>query len=109
MWCAARPGRRGSIPSWCVTAATADDTERDELARLNGTWKALTVVQDGKDLPKPEAEAMVLTIAGESVTRPAVVAQRLGPDSVGQQVELQLIRAGNLLSLQARVGIRPSK
>lgn len=51
-----------------LAAAAADDTERDELARLNGTWKGVSVVADGRDLPKVEAEAMVLKVAGEKYT-----------------------------------------
>jgi S1-C subfamily serine protease len=52
---------------------------------------------------------ILLAIGGETVIGPAMVAQRLGPDSVGQEMELRLIRAGAVHSLKAKVGVRPSK
>jgi hypothetical protein len=36
------------------------------------------------------------------------VAQRLGPETVGQPSELRLLRAGTVLSLTATVATRPS-
>lgn len=67
------------------------------------------VAKDG-----PAAQAGVLTgdilvaIGGESVSRPALVAQRLGPEAVGQVIELRLLRAGKVLTLTATVTARPS-
>jgi S1-C subfamily serine protease len=67
------------------------------------------VTKDG-----PAAQAGVLTgdilvaIGGESVSRPALVAQRLGPEAVGQVIELRLLRAGKVLTLTATVTARPS-
>jgi len=52
---------------------------------------------------------ILLAIGGEAVRSAAIVAQRLGPDSVGQEIELRLIRAGVVLSPKAKVGVRPSK
>jgi S1-C subfamily serine protease len=52
---------------------------------------------------------ILVKIAGESVTTPTAVAQYLGPDSVGKQVELQLIRADKPLTIAVTVGIRPDK
>jgi S1-C subfamily serine protease len=51
---------------------------------------------------------ILLTIGGDNVSRPAMVAQRLGPETVGQPSELRLLRAGMVLSLTATVAIRPS-
>ena len=49
-----------------LSAATADDkAEKDELDKLNGTWKGVSVVEDGKEMPKAEAEAVRLTVTGE--------------------------------------------
>jgi uncharacterized protein (TIGR03067 family) len=75
-----------------LSVAAADDTERDELARLNGTWKATAVVQDGKELPKAEAEAMVLTIAGEKHTVKTIDQQiegthKLDPSKKPKQID----------------------
>jgi S1-C subfamily serine protease len=69
----------------------------------------MSVVRDG-----PAARAGVLTgdilvsLGGEGVSRPAMVAERLGPESLGRSVELQLIRAGKLFALGATVAARPS-
>jgi len=52
---------------------------------------------------------ILLAIGGEAVMSAAIVAQRLGPDAVGQEIELRLIRAGVVLSPKAKVGVRPSK
>jgi serine protease Do len=66
-----------------------------------------------KDGPAARASLQVgdilLSVGGESVASPITVAQRLGPDSVGQQIELRLIRAGAPQTLQATVGVRPPK
>ncbi len=51
---------------------------------------------------------ILVTLGGEGVSRPAVVVQRLGPESVEQPIELRLLRAGKLLSLTATVAVRPS-
>jgi S1-C subfamily serine protease len=62
----------------------------------------------------PAAQAGVLagdilvTIGGESVSRPPMVAQHLGPEAVGQPIELRLLRAGKILSLTATVTARPA-
>jgi S1-C subfamily serine protease len=50
---------------------------------------------------------ILVAISGQSVTSPTMVAQHFGPDTVGQQVELRLIRAGKLVSQQATIGARP--
>jgi S1-C subfamily serine protease len=52
---------------------------------------------------------ILVKIAGESVTSPSAVAQYLGPDSVGKQVELRLIRADKPFSTPVIVGIRPDR
>jgi uncharacterized protein (TIGR03067 family) len=53
-------------------AATADDKNpndaKAELEKFTGTWKGVSVVRDGKAVPKPEAEAMRLVVAGEKYT-----------------------------------------
>jgi len=47
-------------------------------------------------------------VAGESVTSPAALATHLGPDSVGRQIELRVIRADKPLSVSVTVGTRPT-
>ncbi|MBX9626680.1 MAG: TIGR03067 domain-containing protein [Gemmataceae bacterium] len=51
-----------------LSAAADDKPAKDELARFAGTWKGVSVSQDGKDLPKPEAEAHRLVVDGEKYT-----------------------------------------
>ena len=45
------------------SAQAAD--EKDELAKFKGKWKGVSLVVDGKETPKADAEAMVLTVDGE--------------------------------------------
>ena len=54
-----------------LSAAADDKAPKDakaELDKLTGTWKGVSVVRDGKDVPKPEAEAVRLVVAGEKYT-----------------------------------------
>jgi S1-C subfamily serine protease len=78
-----------------------------------GGSRGLMIMGVSKDGPAAQAHVHVgdilVAIGGQSVTSPAMVAQCLGVNSVGQQVELRLIRAGSLISLQATVGARPSQ
>jgi S1-C subfamily serine protease len=78
-----------------------------------GQSRGLMVMGVSKDGPAAQAAVHVgdilVAIGGESVASSAMVAQRLGPDSVGRQVELRLIRAGQLLALSATVGVRPPR
>ena len=50
---------------------------------------------------------ILVAIGGQSITSLAMLAERLGPGSVGQEVELRLVRAGHLITLYATVGPRP--
>ena len=74
--------------------------------------RGLMIMGVAKDGPAAQAGVLagdlLVTIGGEGVSRPAIVAQRLGPQSVGQPVELRLLRAGKILSLMATVAARPS-
>jgi uncharacterized protein (TIGR03067 family) len=46
--------------------ALADD--KDELAKFAGTWVGVSAVEDGKEMPKAQAEALRLTVEGEKYT-----------------------------------------
>jgi S1-C subfamily serine protease len=78
-----------------------------------GGSRGLMIMGVSKNGPAAQANLHVgdilVAIGGQNVTSPAMVAQRLGPDSVGHQIELRLIRAGNLLSLPVTVAARPSQ
>src|SRR5262245_30371131 len=52
-----------------LSAVAADEkAEKVELEKFTGTWKGASVVQDGKEMPKAEAEAVKLVVAGEKYT-----------------------------------------
>jgi uncharacterized protein (TIGR03067 family) len=52
-----------------LSAAAADDRAgKDELERFTGTWHEVSVVRDGKDVPKAEAEKVRLVVMGEKYT-----------------------------------------
>lgn len=78
-----------------------------------GQSQGLMVMSVSKDGPAARANLhagdILVKIAGESVTSPIAVAHYLGPDSVGTQVELHLIRADKPFSIPVTVGIRPSR
>jgi S1-C subfamily serine protease len=85
----------------------------EALQTVAGQSRGLIIMGVSKDGPAARAKVQVgdilLSVGGESVARPITVAQRLGPDSVGQQIELRLIRAGTPQTLQATVGVRPPR
>jgi S1-C subfamily serine protease len=85
----------------------------EALQTAAGQSRGLIVMGMSKDGPAARANVQVgdilLSLGGESVASPMTVARRLGPDSVGQQIELRLIRAGGLQTLQAMVGVRPPR
>jgi S1-C subfamily serine protease len=74
--------------------------------------RGLMIMGVAKDGPAARAGVLagdiLVTLGGEGVSRPAMVAQRLGPEVVGQLIELRLLRAGRSLSLTATVVARPS-
>jgi S1-C subfamily serine protease len=75
-----------------------------------GQSRGLMIMAVSKDGPAAQAQLLagdiLIAIGGESVRSPAMVAHRLGPESVGQQIELRLIRAGKLVIVNAAVGTR---
>jgi S1-C subfamily serine protease len=76
-----------------------------------GQSRGLMIMGVAKDGPAAQAGVLagdiLMTIGGEGVSRPAMAAQRLGPEAVGQPIELRLLRAGTVLSLTATVAARP--
>ncbi|MBV8131200.1 MAG: serine protease [Alphaproteobacteria bacterium] len=77
-----------------------------------GQSRGLMIMSVAKEGPAAEAGVLagdiLVTIGGEGVSRPAMVAQRLGPESVGQSIELRLLRAAKVLSVTVTVAARPS-
>jgi S1-C subfamily serine protease len=84
----------------------------EALQSQAGQSRGLMIMGVSRDSPAARANLqpgdILLAIAGESVSSPAMVAARLGPESVGQQIELRLIRAGGILTLGATVASRPT-
>jgi S1-C subfamily serine protease len=83
----------------------------EALRSAAGQSRGLMIMGVSQNGPAAQASLqagdILLAVAGESVGGPAMLAQRLGPESVGRQVELRLIRAGALVSATATVGVRP--
>lgn len=52
---------------------------------------------------------ILVALGGQPVARARALAEQLGPDSVGQSVELRLLRAGQALSLPVTVTARPER
>ena len=77
-----------------------------------GQSRGLMIMSVAKDGPAARAGVLVgdilVTLGGEGVSHPAMMAQRLGPEVVGQPIELRLLRAGKLLSIVPTVAVRPS-
>jgi S1-C subfamily serine protease len=82
----------------------------EELQPTAGQSRGLMIMGVTKGGPAALANVnagdILLAIGGESVSSPAMIAQRLGPALVGQQIELRLIRAGRLVSFGVTVGVR---
>ena len=78
-----------------------------------GQTRGLMIMSVSKDGPAARANLhagdILVTAAGASVINATALAKHLGPDSVGKQLELRLIRAGKALSIAVTVGIRPSR
>src|SRR4029077_19578066 len=67
-----------------------------------GQSRGLMIMGVAKGGPAAQAGVLVgdilVALRGEGVSRPAMVAQRLGPEVVEQPIDLRLLRAGKLLS-----------
>jgi S1-C subfamily serine protease len=76
-----------------------------------GRDRGLMIMGLAKDGPAAQgglhAGDILVTVAGETVTSLAGLAAHLGPESVGKQVELRILRAGQPVSVSVTVGTRP--
>ena len=102
---------KGRVERGWLGAALQPVLVPEGLQSETGAPRGLMVMSLSKGGPAAQANLHVgdilVAIGGQSVTSPAMVAQRLGPETVGQQIELRLIRAGNLVSQQVTIGARP--
>ena len=102
---------KGRVERGWLGAALQPVLVPEGLQSETGAARGLMVMSLSKGGPAAQANLHVgdilVAIGGQSVTSPAMVAQRLGPETVGQQIELRLIRAGNLVSQQVTIRARP--
>jgi S1-C subfamily serine protease len=84
----------------------------EALQSQAGQSRGLMIMSVSRNSPAARANLqpgdILLAIGGESVASPMMVASRLGPESVGQPIELRLIRAGGIVAVNATVGTRPA-
>ncbi len=73
----------------------------------------LMIIGVTKDGPAAQAGVLMgdilIAVDAAGVGSPWQLAEVLGPESVGRQVQLRLIRAGQLQMLTATVGARPAR
>ena len=84
----------------------------EELRGAAGQDSALMVMNASKDGPAAAAGIMtgdvLLEIGGVKLDGMHAFSDRLGPDSVGKQLDVKLIRAGAILSVTATIAARPA-
>jgi S1-C subfamily serine protease len=104
--------RKGRVERGWLGLALQPVLVPEAMQAAAGQSRGLMIMGVAKDGPAAQASVLagdiLLTISGESVSRPAMVAQRLGPEAVGEPSELRLLRAGTVLSLTAIVATRPT-
>ncbi len=75
--------------------------------------RGLMVMQVAPGGPAEKAGVLagdiLIAVDGAPASRPNAVARQLGPESVGKEIELRLIRAGALLVVAATVTARPAE
>lgn len=77
-----------------------------------GQPRGLMIMRVASDGPAAKAGTLagdiLVTIDGKGVSRPSMVTEHLGTESVGRSVEVRLIRAGKVIALSATVAARSS-
>ncbi len=85
----------------------------EALRAAAGTEAGLMVLALAEGGPAAAAGVMpgdiLVALGGQPVMRARALAERLGPDSVGQALEVRLLRAGQALSLSVTVAARPAR
>ncbi len=84
------------------------DALRETAAQTSG----LMVMQLAENGPCANAGVLagdiILSVDGEPARPFRRIAQRLGPDSIGRQAQLKLVRGGQILSVAATIAARPA-
>jgi S1-C subfamily serine protease len=76
-----------------------------------GQPSGLTIMRVDRDDPAAKAGIVVghilVTLDGQGVSRPSMVTEHLGPESIDRPVQLWLMRAGKVVALGAIVAAQP--
>ena len=79
----------------------------------SGQHRGLMVMQVASDGPCAKAGVLagdiLIAVDGAPISRPRELAQQFGPESIGKQVELRLLRAGAPHTLAATITARPAR
>lgn len=104
--------QHGRVQSGWLGVALQPVAVPEEMRVAAGQESALMVMNADKDGPAANAGIttgdVLIQIDGVALTRMDALSERLGPDSVGKQVEVKLIRAGAILSVTATIAARPA-
>jgi S1-C subfamily serine protease len=102
---------KGRIPRGYLGAGLQTVTTGRRRAAVEGSARGVIAIGIDPDGPGARAGMVVGDIitgwAGEPVESVRDLLRRLGPDSVGQTVELQILRGGAASALKVTIGERP--
>ncbi|MGH7030910.1 MAG: S1C family serine protease [Stellaceae bacterium] len=103
----------GRIARGWLGAAVQPVLVPEALRGEAGQSLGLMVIGVTPDGPAAQAGMLMgdilVAVDSEGVGSPSQLAERLGPEAVGRQVQLRLIRAGRIEALAAMVGARPGR
>lgn len=104
--------QHGRVQSGWLGVALQPVAVPEEMRVAAGQESALMVMNADKDGPAANAGIttgdVLIQIDGVALTRMDALSERLGSESVGQRVEVKLIRAGAILSVTATIAARPA-
>jgi len=103
----------GRIARGWLGAALYPVALSNAVSRQIGQDRGLMVLRVAEGGPAAVAGVIagdiLVAIGGTVVGRPSQIARSFGPESIGQQLELSLLRAGTRLTLNATIAARPSR
>ena len=103
----------GRVARGWLGAAVQPVLVPDALREPAGAAQGLMVLGLSRDGPAARAGVLLgdilLALDSASVASMSALAERLGPEAVGREVELRLIRAGSVEALRLTVGERPPR
>lgn len=103
----------GRVARGWLGAAVQPVLVPDALREAAGAAQGLMVLGVSRDGPAVRAGVLLgdilLSLDGASVASMSALAERLGPEAVGREVELRLIRAGSVHALRLTIGERPPR